>query len=272
MAITQHCKRCDLIFLFGIFLIMSVLEARGETSSKIRFYFVRHGESEANKLGIFAGQYDSLLTPGGSREAQALGRTSLMKETPFWRFYSSDLSRAHETAVQVLKAAGRGDKLSGLYLDKRLRERSYGPRQGMLKTISVEKALKVWQERNESPPAWEEDEDLWKRIREWIDELIAEVKKADYMIESEKASTCYNVFVASHAGIVRTILLYLVGHERLVELGASWDASRNNRLVVPNTSLSILEIDIANEEPLKDVKVIELTNTKHLGAVNIYDD
>jgi broad specificity phosphatase PhoE len=144
----------------------------------------------------------------------------------------------------------------------------------MPRTMSVEEALKLWQEKNEQPPAWETDEDLWERSREWINDLLQEIKSLERLLESvqEKPPEVYHVLVASHAGIVRVILLNLVGHDRIVELGASWDASRNNRLVIPNASLSILEVDTGNERPLEDVKVIELTNAKHLDTVNMYDD
>ena len=291
-------------FLLDLLLVLCILEASGEStcSSKVRFHLIRHGESDANKRGVFAGQHDSLLTEDGRKEARALGRTLAIQETSFWRLYSSDLSRAHLTALEVLKAAAREDTIARLQLDKRLRERSYGPRQGMSRKISVEDALKVWQERNEEPPAWETDENLWERSRQWILDLLKEIKTLERLLESVqiKPPEVYNVFVASHAGIVRVILLNLIGHDRLVELGAKWDASRyvniflcrfdsllfvltithssrfiytrNNRLVIPNTSLSILELDTGNDRPLENVKVIELTNAKHLGTVNVYDD
>ena len=50
------------------------------------------------------------------------------------------------------------------------------------------------------------------------------------------------------------------------------DVSRNNRLVIPNASLSILEVDTGNDRSIEDVKVIELTNAKYLDTVNMYDD
>ena len=145
----------------------------------------------------------------------------------------------------------------------------------MPRTTSVEEALTLRQENNEQPPpAWETYDDLWVRSREWINALLQEINSLERLLESvqEKPPEVYHVLVASHAGIVRVILLNLVGHDRLVELGASWDVSRNNRLVIPNIPLSILEVDTSNERPLEDVKVIILTNAKHSDTANMYDD
>jgi broad specificity phosphatase PhoE len=40
-----------------------------------RYIVVRHGESEANRRRVFAGQSDSPLTPLGRRQALALAQT-----------------------------------------------------------------------------------------------------------------------------------------------------------------------------------------------------
>jgi broad specificity phosphatase PhoE len=96
-----------LLTCFG--MCVSASSDSSTSSTKVRFYLIRHGESEANSQGIYAGQSDSLLTDGGKKEAQALGRTAFLRETPFWRLYSSDLSRAHNTALFALQEARRDD-------------------------------------------------------------------------------------------------------------------------------------------------------------------
>ena len=66
-----------------------------------RLIVARHGESEANRKRVFAGQTDSPLTSEGRRQAEALA-AALARE-PITRVISSDLSRARETAEVVAR-------------------------------------------------------------------------------------------------------------------------------------------------------------------------
>lgn len=61
----------------------------------MKVYFVRHGESEANLSKCFSGQTDAKLTIAGRAQAEAV--RPILKDIPFDKVYSSDLSRAHDT-------------------------------------------------------------------------------------------------------------------------------------------------------------------------------
>ena len=63
--------------------------------------FVRHGQSEANRDGWFAGQLDAPLTPLGIEQARQA--RELLADYAFERAVSSDLCRAHATAEIILK-------------------------------------------------------------------------------------------------------------------------------------------------------------------------
>jgi broad specificity phosphatase PhoE len=67
-------------------------------------YFVRHGESEANAAGVFAGRTDSPLTPKGREQAKVVAKA--LRPVPFDRIVASSLSRTRDTAAEI--AAGRG--------------------------------------------------------------------------------------------------------------------------------------------------------------------
>jgi len=67
-------------------------------------YLVRHGESEANAAGRFAGQTDSPLTERGRAQAETVAEA--LREVRFDRVISSDLSRAHETAAAIARRQG----------------------------------------------------------------------------------------------------------------------------------------------------------------------
>lgn len=66
----------------------------------MRVYFVRHGESQANRGKFFAGQTDIPLTDTGRGQAEAI--RPILADIPFDKVYSSDLSRAKETQTLAL--------------------------------------------------------------------------------------------------------------------------------------------------------------------------
>jgi len=73
-------------------------------SAATTFYFVRHGESEANAARRFAGRSDSPLTAKGRRQADAVADE--LETVPFDRVVSSDLSRTRDTAEVIAKRHG----------------------------------------------------------------------------------------------------------------------------------------------------------------------
>ena len=68
---------------------------------KTRFILVRHGESEGNLTNRFAGQIDVPLTETGRKQAECTGE--YLKNEKIDVFYSSQLTRAYETACTVAK-------------------------------------------------------------------------------------------------------------------------------------------------------------------------
>lgn len=65
-----------------------------------RFYIVRHGETHANREGSVAGHIDTKLTDLGKEQARLTGKA--LSSVRFDRAYSSDLSRAYETARLIV--------------------------------------------------------------------------------------------------------------------------------------------------------------------------
>ncbi len=68
------------------------------------FYFVRHGESEANAAGRFAGRSDSPLTERGRRQAEVVADT--LADTKFDRIVATPLHRSLDTAKVIAKRMG----------------------------------------------------------------------------------------------------------------------------------------------------------------------
>lgn len=72
--------------------------------SATTLYLVRHGESEANAAGRFAGRTDSPLTELGRAQAETVA--AALADVRFDRVVSSDLSRARDTAAAIARRQG----------------------------------------------------------------------------------------------------------------------------------------------------------------------
>jgi probable phosphoglycerate mutase len=86
---------------------------------------IRHGETEWNRERRMQGTTDTRLSDLGRLQASALGRR--LKERGFTGLYSSDLSRARDTAQAIAQHTGRN-----LVIDPRLQERRFGIFEGLL--------------------------------------------------------------------------------------------------------------------------------------------
>ena len=84
-------------------------------------FLVRHAETFGNIEGRFCGHSETELTPKGVEQAQALGRR--LRGQRFDAAYSSDLSRAHRTALYALEH--HAEPIEAV-LDPDLREMHYG--------------------------------------------------------------------------------------------------------------------------------------------------
>ena len=107
-----------------------------------KFILVRHGQSEANKLGRFAGHSDFPLSELGLLQAEKTAKY-ILENHKIDIIYSSDLKRAYSTALPV-------SKMTGLEIipDTRLREIYAGEWEGMKFEDIAEK--------------FPEDRSLWK--------------------------------------------------------------------------------------------------------------
>src|SRR5258706_8667142 len=97
-----------------------------------RLCLVRHGETAWNAEGRVQGQLDIPLDATGLAQARAVA--SVLKNESFAAIYSSDLTRARQTAqpaADVLK--------KNVALTEYLRERHYGAFQGMTYTEASER-------------------------------------------------------------------------------------------------------------------------------------
>ena len=71
---------------------------------KTTIYFIRHGESQANKRDAFIGHTDLDLTELGHQQAQMAAE--YLKDISADVIYASDLKRAYNTAMHTADAKG----------------------------------------------------------------------------------------------------------------------------------------------------------------------
>lgn len=136
----------------------------GMTGRTRAFYFLRHGQSEANAGGYPAGKLDSPLTAQGRAEAEAV-RTKIEALAPApLRIVTSGLVRARDTAAIV----NRQLQLPIAH-DPRLNEQDYGDFQGQDKDPLIAQHGAHW---FANPPNGESFTDFRARIRAAVHVIV----------------------------------------------------------------------------------------------------
>lgn len=155
--------------------------------------FVRHGQSEANRDGWFAGQVDAPLTPLGI--AQAEEARERLADFTFQRAVCSDLSRARATAKIIVDGSGLR-----LVQTAALRERSVGEWarrtiQDVVGAGDLDHHFKPWRG---VPPGGESLEQVALRATRWLATLDGDL----------------DTIVVSHGALMRAVLGALDGRPR----------------------------------------------------------
>jgi 2,3-bisphosphoglycerate-dependent phosphoglycerate mutase len=189
---------------------------------------IRHGESEANKLNIFTGWRDSVLSEKGVVEARAGGKTLREGGFKFDVAYTSLQSRAIKTLWLAL------EELDQMWLPVhkhwRLNERHYGALQGKNKAEAVAKfgEAQVHQWRRSyatRPPLVELDDPDYPRhdLRyrdvddkdlprgESLQDVVARVMpywQGDIIPQIKRGK---KVLIAAHGNSLRSLLKHLEG-------------------------------------------------------------
>jgi len=149
-------------------------------------YFCRHGQSELNLRGIYAGQTDTPLTDRGRSQAHTAGLQASLLGIDL--IVASPLARALETATIIAEQVGY--PVADILTNDLLKERSLGSLEG-----------KSWQD-------YAEDEQLFPDI-ESLEHLGGRAQQAlNYL----RTLTAANVLVVGH-GSFALALCELVGYD-----------------------------------------------------------
>lgn len=141
-----------------------------------KLYFIRHGLSELNVKGLYAGHTDTPLTAEGRSQAKKAGRDAAGLDIDL--IVSSPLSRARETAQIAAREIGYPD--DRIIIDDRLIERHFGK-------LEAQPYSPQHSEDHRLKHGAETSEKLIDRAREFLDWL--EAQQADNILVVSHGST-----------------------------------------------------------------------------------
>jgi probable phosphoglycerate mutase len=174
---------------------------------------VRHGESTWNRLGLIQGHADGpTLTDKGRQQSAEVA--AQFREVPVGAIYSSDLSRAQETAAFVGEALGLS-----VATDPALRERCFGSYEGLpqraLDTVDSGICGDRVIDGTARPDGGESLDEVYERVGSFLERLQSEHHTGD-------------VILVTHGGTIRAMRAFCAG---VPMNGTPWD-------IVPNGSVS----------------------------------
>ena len=203
-----------------------------------RWFLVRHGQTEWNRIGRAQGQADPPLNQEGLKQAEAVG--ARLAGVGFEAAYSSDLRRAADTAAPVMR--GRD---TPIVHRRDLREKNFGEWEGMtyeeLRRRFPRMLEELFDERPDfCPPGGESDRTLLNRAAGAVARIRARHDGAGG-----------NILVVSHGGTLRAMMVSMLG----LPVGAMW------RLRLSNAGLSVVTVYEQG-----GVTLDLLNDTSHLGS------
>lgn len=210
----------------------------------MRFYLLRHGQTEWNIAGKIQGKTDIPLNETGLFQAECLAEG--MKDKTLCAVYSSPLLRARQTAELLAEKKG----LSVQVLPE-LCEVDFGLWEG-----------KGWAEIEEQFPEdfrnWERDpaghmptggeskDTCQKRCQLAVEQMQKEIEAMDASGTEDLAAA-----IVAHGGILAHLARYLFRNQ-----------SERQEIIVKNASISVIDYDPRTELG----KLIVLNDTSHLKA------
>jgi broad specificity phosphatase PhoE len=156
----------------------------------VTFYFVRHGESEANAAHRFAGRSDSPLTDRGRQQARAVAGE--LARVHFDRIVSSPLSRCRDTALVIAHPHQLPVDLEPDLVEIDVGEKTGAP-------FDEVRGLPEW--RDDGFIAWPRGETL--------DQVLSRAHRVITRIAAESAGQ--RVLVVGHGGVTRILMSHFLG-------------------------------------------------------------
>ncbi len=196
-------------------------------------YIVRHGQAELNAKKTIGGTFEpNPLTGKGKKQALELAKK--LENIQIDKIYSSDLSRARQTAEIIASKMALPVKINKL-----LRERSWGS----LQNKTFEEAKRMYPEAFEKEAEIEGHEAFkfrYVKDMESLGEAISRFKHFLEMVTSKQQGKI--ILVVSHFDIIVGYLvdLSIGSYQKL--MNANFDYTGYYKLVADNGGTKVLEI------------------------------
>jgi broad specificity phosphatase PhoE len=154
------------------------------------FFFVRHGESEANAAHRFSGRTDSPLTERGRQQAEVVA--AALDDVPFDRIVATPLSRSLDTALVIARRRKMPVDVIGDLI-----EIDVGDRTGQ--TFDEVRGVPEW--RDDGFVAWSHGESL----EQVLDRSLRALKAI------HRDSPGGTILVIGHGGVTRILVSHFLG-------------------------------------------------------------
>jgi len=202
---------------------------------------IRHGETAWNAEDRIQGHEDIPLSDRGAAQAEAVAARFVGE--PVHALYSSDLTRAVETARRIANVTGRS-----VLRDPRLRERHLGVLQGMLRSDGSDAVAKVYQRYRASDPDFvvpggESTRQFAARVLACINDLV-------------RRHLGQTVVVVAHGGVL----------DQVYRQGRGLPISGPRAMTMLNTSVNRLDVETGRWS------LGEWGDVSHLGGALSLDD
>ena len=178
---------------------------------------VRHGETAWNAEGRVQGQLDVPLNATGLAQARAVA--SVLKNESFAGIYSSDLTRARQTAQPAADFLQKQVASS-----KSLRERHYGAFQGMTYTEASVRIPEGYARFKAKDPAY--DFDTGESLSRFNERALA------YIRDLVEKHTGENLLLFTHGGVLEMVYRHATGR----------GLSTPRDFEIPNAAINRVEI------------------------------
>lgn len=184
----------------------------------VKITLVRHGQTDWNVVRRFQGQTDIPLNQTGIEQANKLA--SILADDRFDAIYTSDLSRASQTAAIIAETLGMS-----YTKDARLREICKGVFEGMVYDEVKEKFPLELQRDHDDPvnsrtPGGETVAEVAARMRTAADEIAARHPRSNILLVSHGVSVSTLFCSASHISLAE---VYYHIPDNAVPLHIVWD-------------------------------------------------
>lgn len=216
------------------------------TLNRLLVTLVRHGESQDNQQGIWAGFRDTPLTINGVGQARALGQS--FANVPLTAIYCSDLKRAAMTADEILKS-NRSIPPPPLVQSMSLREINFGQAEGQsyasaewVQGSSGEEARHFHFPDGESLE--EVNARIAKAVRQFILPRVEALRKKPPSEQSAAADVAHICIVAHGIAIAELLRVFMALHDDSPSSPWSDPKTTYQRVRLENTGWSRLELAV----------------------------